>query len=244
MPALRNREVEGGVRVFRDPELVVDPPKTVSIAFASFIPSVSSSLTRGCLLEREKLGAGHLFVQSSPGDIGRIEQLLLSLQQRMVQNAEIQHRAELQPDTPQTSQAASPVLHAMSIPTLLGREAAIYRLRETNVAIDVISEVASGAAAQYPHMQLLQSGTWFRACAIGLGESLHVNLDTLSAMAPLPPIRNVLLGAVLMQAKIATARNHHDGIVTPRRAISHGDGPRITLGDQTFKSTMSTTFVR
>lgn len=192
-----------------------------------------------------RIDGGYLFVRSSPGGIERVKQLVLSMQQRMIQNVEIQHRADLEPVADGTSKPAGATLHALSIPTLLGREASVYRLRESNIVANVFIEVASEAGSLSPGMQPLQSGTWLRARAIPLGKSLHVNLDLLSAMAPVPPMRSVMPGGgVLMQAEVASARHDHDGIITPGPAILHGDGPRVTIDGRAFKSTMSTTFVR
>lgn len=192
-----------------------------------------------------RIGGGYLFVRCSPSGIARVKQLMLSIQQRMLQNVAVQHRAYLQPVTAGQSQPAGSMLHELSIPTLLGREASVYRLRESNIVANVFIEVASEAGSLSPGMQLLQSGTWLRTRAIPVGKSLHVNLDLLSAMAPVPPMRSVMPGGgVLMQAEVASARNDHDGIITPGRAIQHGDGPRVTIDGREFKSTMSTTFVR
>jgi hypothetical protein len=192
-----------------------------------------------------RIGGGYLFVRCSPSGIARVKQLMLSIQQRMLQNVAVQHRAYLQPVTAGQSQPAGSMLHELSIPTLLGREASVYRLRESNIVANVFIEVASEAGSLSPGMQLLQSGTWLRTRAIPVGKSLHVNLDLLSAMAPVPPMRSVMPGGgVLMQAEVASARNDHDGIITPGRVIQHGDGPRVTIDGREFKSTMSTTFVR
>ncbi len=192
-----------------------------------------------------RISGGYLFVRCSPSGIARAKQLVLSIQQRILKNVAVQHRAYLQPVPAGQSQPAGSTLHELSIPTLLGREASVYRLRESNIVANVFIEVASEAGSLQPGMQLLQSGTWLRTRVIPVGESLHVNLDLLSAMAPVPPMRSVMPGGgVLMQAEVASARNDHDGIITPGQAIQHGDGPRVTIDGREFKSTMSTTFVR
>lgn len=191
-----------------------------------------------------RLGGGYLFVRSTKAGIARVQQLLIALQDRMIQNVEVRHRADLQADDSAPLPTDETVLHALTIPTLLGREASVYRLRETNIVTNVNIEIASEAGILAPSIKLFQSGAWLRTRVVPLGETMHASMDLLSAMAPVPAMRSVMPGGVLMQAKVASSRNDHDGIVSPGRAIPHGDGPRVTIDGRGFKSTMTTSFVR
>ena len=193
-----------------------------------------------------KLGGGYLFLRSSQGGIQRARELIQTLQDNMLRNVEIRHSGELQslPGDPANA-TFRPELHTLTVPTLLGREAAVYRLHETNIVANIFVEVAPEAGSLVPSMQLLQSGTWFRARTVPVGESLHANLDLLSVIAPIPAMRSVMPGGgVLMQAQVSSTRLDHNGILTSGTAIEHGDGPRVTLNGQTYRSRMTTSFSR
>ena len=47
-----------------------------------------------------------------------------------------------------------------------------------------------------------------------------------------------------MQAQVSSTRLDHNGILTSGTAIEHGDGPRVTLNGQTYRSRMTTSFSR
>lgn len=193
-----------------------------------------------------RCGGGYLFVRGSPQAIASVTLLVKSLQDRLVRNAQIRHEALLQPVSrePGDERARSP-LHELSMPSLLGREVAAYRLHETNVVADVFIEVAAEAGSLVPSVRRLQSGTWLRARAVPVRQSLHVDLDVLTAFAPVPPMRSVMpSGGVLMQSEVASTQLHHEGLVASGSKIEHGDGPRVTLEGRNYRSTLRTTVQR
>ncbi|MFT4842398.1 MAG: hypothetical protein ACJA0V_000284 [Planctomycetota bacterium] len=193
-----------------------------------------------------KIGGGYLYMRASQQGIQRAQQLIQTLQDELIGNVEIRHSAHLHalPGQPGNTTTRA-MLHSLTLPTLLGREAAVYRLHETNIVANIFVEVASEAGSLAPSIELLQSGTWFRARVVPVGESLHASVDLLSVIAPIPAIRSVMPGGgVLMQAQISSARLDHDGILTSGTAIDHGDGPRVTLAGRTYRSKLATTFSR
>ncbi|MFT4513402.1 MAG: hypothetical protein ACI91B_002104 [Planctomycetota bacterium] len=193
-----------------------------------------------------KIGGGYLYIRASQQAIERARQLLQSLQNDMIRNVEIRHTAELHTLPEEAGSKATPsMLHSLTLPTLLGREAAVYRLHETNIVANIFVEVAPEAGSIAPSMQLLQSGAWFRARAVPIGEALHASLDLLSVIAPIPAMRSVMPGGgVLMQAQVSSTRLDYGGILQSGTAIDHGDGPRVTLEGRAYRSKMSTTFSR
>ena len=137
------------------------------------------------------------------------------------------------------------MLHQISLPSLLGREANVYRLHESNCVADVGIEIASEAGGLVPAMQLLQSGCWLRARVVPVGDLLHADINLQCAIAPVPALRSVMPGGgVLMQAQVATARVAHAANVAIGADIDHGDGPSMTVEGRTYRSTMTTSLRR
>lgn len=193
-----------------------------------------------------QMGGGYLYIRASQQGIQRARQLIKSLQDDLIRNVEIQHSADLHAVPGEAGNTASrEMLHSLTLPTLLGREAAVYRLHETNIVANIFVEVAPEAGSLAPSIQLLQSGTWFRARVVPAGNSLHASLDLLSVIAPIPAMRSVMPGGgVLMQAQVSSTRLDHDGILTSGTAIDHGDGPHVTLDGRAYRSMLTTTFSR
>jgi hypothetical protein len=189
-------------------------------------------------------GGGYIYIRASEQGIQHVEKMIQTLQDDMIRNVEIHHSASLHARPGEASNDATPpMLHGLTLPTLLGREAAVYRLLETNIAANIHVEIASEAGTIKPGIQLLQSGTWLRARVVPIGKSLHANLQLLSVIAPIPAIRSVMPGGgVLMPTQVSSTRRNHDGILTNAVAIDHGDGPPVTLAGRDYRSKMSTTF--
>jgi hypothetical protein len=189
-----------------------------------------------------QIGGGYLFVRGNPASVRRAEQLLRSLQERFVQNVRVQHTATLEPVSATAEHLAQPaLLHHLSMPTLYGREVAIYRMHETNVAADILVEIATEAGGLIPSMQSLQCGTWFRARALPLNGSLHASIDLLCAVAAQPPQLRVMPGGgVLMPVELASTRAHHDGVVMQGVRIDHGNGPQSEHRGALYRSKLAT----
>lgn len=189
-----------------------------------------------------KIGGGYLFVRGDPASVRRAEQLLRSLQDRFVQSVAVQHTATLEPvRATADNQTQHVLLHHLSMPTLYGREVAIYRMHETNVAVDILVEVATEAGGLIPNMQCLQCGSWFRARALPLNGTLHASIDLLCTVAPQPPQLRVMPGGgVLMPVELASARAHHNGFAMQGVRIDHGDGPLSEHHGALYRSKLTT----
>ncbi|MCK5944687.1 MAG: hypothetical protein KAI24_22050, partial [Planctomycetes bacterium] len=186
-------------------------------------------------------GGGFLFVHGTAGGITRVRELLRGLQDALVQNVSISHRAKLLPDTRQ----ADATLHELLVPSLVGREVCVHRLFETNILANVHVEVAQEAGSLEPRVELLQSGTWLRARAVPVDQRLHLDLDVQSALAPMPQMRTVMPdGGVLMQERIASCRVSHDGVIAVGEVVAHGDGPGLHVAGALTRTQMTTTVRR
>ncbi|MFN3240749.1 MAG: hypothetical protein ACE37K_04465 [Planctomycetota bacterium] len=185
------------------------------------------------------LGGGYLFVHASADAIGGVRALLQQLQDDMIRNVEIEHRASTVGD------GSQPMLHELRVPTLLGREANAFRLFETNVVSDVYVEVAQEAGSLEPRVRLMQSGTWLRSRVVPAGQGLHLDLDVQCTVAPMPQMRSVMPdGGVLMQARVASARVDYQGTVQVGRTLPHGDGPDLPGGNDRRRTVLTTTLRR
>ena len=193
-----------------------------------------------------RVADGYLLVRGSAAAVSRVEALVRGLQDEMVQNVAVRHAATLEPaGTDGASDPARPLLHELTLPTLLGREAVACRLLETNIVKDVFIEVAQEAGSLAPEIEVLQSGAWFRLRAVPAAGSLHVDLEVRCTNAPTPPVRAVMPGGgVLMQAEVDTTRLDHDGVGERGGSIDQGEGPAVVLEDRGFRSTMATTVRR
>jgi hypothetical protein len=187
---------------------------------------------------------GYIFIRASEQGCQRVKAMIQALQDDLIRNVEIHHSASLHAPTGEASgNTVHPVLHSLTLPTLLGREASAYRLLESNIAANIEIQIASEAGTLEPIMHLQQSGTWFRARTAPVGQGLHASLELLSVIAPTPATRSVMPGGgVLMPAQTSSARRNHDGILTDVATIDHGDGPPVTLSGQDYRSKLSTTF--
>ena len=183
------------------------------------------------------IGGGYLFVRGSEPAVARARLVLQSLQDRLIQTVEIRHTAELQATTVEiTDEPSRPMLHQISLPSLLGREANVYRLHESNCVADVGIEIASEAGGLVPAMQLLQSGCWLRARVVPVGDLLHADINLQCAIAPVPALRSVMPGGgVLMQAQVATL----DGNVTVSQGVNILTGCKLRINMATNAANLS-----
>jgi hypothetical protein len=182
---------------------------------------------------------GYVYILGSQTSIGIAQQLLLSLQSQATQNAQVTHEAICN-----AANKGAHNLFKLRFSTLLGREAFIYRIRETNVIGDIYSEIASEASSLRPQTQLMQSGTWLRTRVTPMGKSLYVDMDSLSALMPVPEETRVMPYGVPMQPQSDTARNSYNSHIQPGIAFSHGDGPSASIDGQLLRSVITTTISR
>jgi len=188
----------------------------------------------------------HLFVMAAPTSVRQIKAAIRRLQDQTVRNVQLQHVALLGPQQQDDGgRLDGPLLHELTLPTLLGREFAAVRIHETNVLAHVHVEIATEAGILAPGLDVLQSGAWLRGRAIpGVG-GMHLDLDLQVADAPIPPMRSVMPGGgVLMPTTITTTRRKHDGFVANGQTIDHGDGPTVLIEGRGYSSTLSTTLRR
>lgn len=190
-----------------------------------------------------RLGGGYMFLHGSATAIAGVRVLLQHLQDEMVRNVTVEHRALLEGKT--SDEADTPMLHELRLPTLLGREANAFRLFETNVVSDVYVEVAQEAGSLEPRVRLLQSGTWLRSRVVPAGDALHLDLDVQSTIAPMPQMRSVMPdGGVLMQARVASSRVDFDSTADTGKPVQHGSGPDLPEGNRSRRSILTTTLRR
>jgi hypothetical protein len=187
---------------------------------------------------------GYITLSEQNPNFAHVRKLVIAMQDRMTQNAQIEHRSDLKPNQRSGEQANPPPLYALTIPTIIGRTASACRIRETNVVSDIHCEIAQEAGTLRPIISLLQSGTWLNAYASPIGESVHLNMETLSATALVPRKRRIMPGGVIMLAKSRSARNSYDSPAVPGLAINHGEGPSLTIDGNERKSSITTTISR
>lgn len=237
----------------RDPARINEAAFKQKNAFGVILPDQLEDLativlaaTNDADTHQMMIEGGYIFIRASEQGCQRVEEMIKALQDDLIRNVEIHHSARLHAPTGEASgNTVHPVLHSLTLPTLLGREATAYRLLESNIAANIEIQIASEAGTLEPIMHLQQSGTWFRARTAPVGQELHASLELLSVIAPTPATRSVMPGGgVLMPARTSSARRNHNGILTNAATIDHGDGPPVTLNGQDYRSRLSTTFSR
>jgi hypothetical protein len=181
---------------------------------------------------------GYVLVRADDRVLAKAESLLRALQERLLATATIQHSGRL---APADGSGEPVVLHQIVMPTLLGREATVCRVLETNFVRDQFSEIAQEATMLTPLVEPVQSGTWLRVRVAPLGQDLHAQMLIQCVHAPAAPLRNVApTGGLLMPQELASTRAWHDGSAVRGQTIEHGDGPVLQLDGRAFRSTLST----
>lgn len=185
--------------------------------------------------------AGYVVVRGPTQLLAKVETLMRGLQDRLLRNATVVHRAPM--STADASGApGTSMLHELALPTLLGRELIVARCLETNIVADIFAEIAQEAGILNPKIDVLQSGSWLRARLSPLGDAMSVRLLVQDRYAPLPTARSVMPGGgVLMPTEAGKSLAAHDGIVANGQAIEHGDGPAVNLEGRAWRSSLATT---
>jgi len=184
------------------------------------------------------LAGGHLFVLAPEPVRTRVETMLLGLQERMLRTVTVRHRSRLA-----GGDAAGDTLCEIVLPTLLGREATVGRVLETNVIRELYVEIAQEASVHDPVVGCLQIGNWLRVRAAPEGQQLHLQLLAQCTQAPAPQLRSVVpSGGNLMSTDVASVRVQHDGPAQNGQALEHGDGPTVVIDGRPMRSTLDTTF--
>ncbi|MCC7397417.1 MAG: hypothetical protein IT455_10180 [Planctomycetes bacterium] len=186
-----------------------------------------------------RVGGGFVFVKCDAPTLARIENTLRALQDEVVRNVTISQLGTL---TAADGKAdASPLLHELAMPSLLGREAIVARLLEMPFLRSIECEIAQEASTLSPFVDTLQTGTWLRLRAAPDGETMQLDLDLQCAHAPLPTSRPVMPGGIVMPTEVQTATVIGNTRVGNGQALDQGDGPTLTIDGRTCRSTLTTT---
>jgi hypothetical protein len=182
------------------------------------------------------LSGGHLFVLATDALRARVEAVLRGLQERMLRTVTVRHRGRF---AGAADDAAS--LHDIVLPTLLGREATVCRVLETNAIHALWVEVAQEASILDPHVEAQQSGCWLQVRVAPEGPGMHLHLLAQVSHAPLPLSRSVVpAGGNLMPSDVTSIRTYHDGPAANDQVLDHGDGPSVLLDGRPMRSTLET----
>ncbi|HEB52255.1 MAG TPA: hypothetical protein ENI87_03255 [bacterium] len=215
-------------------------------AFCRLSDDLLVQMVEGAIAQGEReadevgIRGGYLYVHADAAGIARAKALLQDLQDRLVRNLTLHSQATLHASP--SADEPHPLLYALTLPVLLGREATAARMLETNVISDVFSEIAVDASSLVPGTRPLQSGTWLHARAEPVAYGLHLDLVLQNAVAPPPTLRSVMpSGGSLMPTETEIIHRTHDGAVQPGQTVEHGDGPTVNIDGRPYRSRMTTT---
>lgn len=186
-----------------------------------------------------RVGGGFVFAKCDPATLARIENTLRTLQDQVVRNITVSQTGTLTGTDGKAD--ASPLLHELALPSLLGREALVARLLEVPFLRSIECEIAQEASTLSPFVDTLQTGAWLRLRAAPDGETMQLDLDLQCAHAPLPTSRPVMPGGIVMPTEVQTATATGNTRVGNGQALDQGDGPALTIDGRNFRSTLTTT---
>lgn len=189
------------------------------------------------------VGGDYLFVRGNDQAVAKVEAFLRALQDRLLHAVAVRHSGHLLPSdgSPRDPTVEPTILHEIVFPTMLGRQATLARMLETNVVRDLFVEIAQEASILNPEVDAMQAGSWVRARTAAIGTTQHLQLLAQCAHTAPPQARGVMpTGGSLTQVDMASARTAHDGGATNGHAIDHGDGPLVVIDGQVYRSTLAT----
>lgn len=220
-------------------EVQEEQPGYGHVATDDLLEHLRSSLGEGADEQVQlNVGCGCLFVRADAATIGKVEASLRQLQDRMLRNTTVRHSGTLTASEG-TAPATLP-LHELVLPTLLGRLAMVSRMLETNVLRDVQVEIAQESTATNPQIEVLQLGTWLRACVTPQDDGMHLQMLAQCAQGEVTAPRRIAPAGALSLPSVASTRTPHDGAVASGQAIEHGDGPTVRIDGRPYRSALVT----
>lgn len=189
-----------------------------------------------------QVAGGYLWVSGTGEAAAKTEQLLRSLQERLLRNATVGQTLQFAAanDGRQGAPAAGP-LHEIVLPTLLGRYATATRRSEISIVKGLNVEVAEEASATDPTVGVLQTGSWLRARVVLIDDQAHLSLSARNTHCQVPETRQMIPAGALKLPSVAEQNITFDGTATSGRAIRHGDGPTIEQNGGIHRSEVVTT---
>jgi hypothetical protein len=187
-----------------------------------------------------QIAGGLAFVRGDGPRLGRVENLLRGLQDRLVRNATVAHAAALQASEPAAGLPPAP-LYELQAPTLFGRLLVLGHSLETNAVIGIGYAIAQEAGILDPVVEPSTSGVLLHARAAPADDGAHLQMTLAARHAPPAQARSVMPGGVLMATDRSLVSVLHDGVVANGVAAAHGDGPAVTIEGRGYRSALATT---
>jgi hypothetical protein len=201
-------------------------------------PIAAALEAEGAFLRAE---GGYLILRADDTAITATEKTLRALQDRWLVNTDVRAVVDLNESDGTVlggRGAAGPVLHNVAVPTLLGREAVLFRGLETTELHGLEAEIAQEAAITRPVVRTVQSGLWLRARTSPGSHGLWLSSLAQHLVHAEPARRPIESGGFLMLGASEQTHNAFEGEVAANKDVQLGDGPNVSIDGKNFGSSL------
>ena len=195
---------------------------------------------------------GHcwLFARDDAAGLERLTDMLRALEDRLLQNAGVAVDVTLGEAmgagafAPSTQDSSARTLHAVSLPTLLGRTVSCCRGIETRIAKELAIEVADSIQIQHPYTVSQTEGLYLQAVVSPSESDPQVDLRTTLCLQSLELPRQIESGGLLSLPRPELARLQCIGAWTAGQPLALGEGPRGSFDGRSYRSELSARITR